>query len=57
MGMQTDVVRRLFAVEEYDRMVEVGVLGNEDRGQRARVWVQSPATFPDATIPVAGIFA
>src|SRR5262245_53286775 len=28
--MQTEAIRRPFTVEEYDRMVEVGILGKED---------------------------
>lgn len=28
--MQTEVARRLFTVDEYDRMVEVGILGKSD---------------------------
>ena len=29
--MQIEALRRPFCVEEYDRMVEVGILGKEDR--------------------------
>ena len=29
--MQIEALRRPFSVDEYDRMVEVGILGKEDR--------------------------
>jgi Uma2 family endonuclease len=48
--MQTEVIRRPFTVDEYDRMVEVGILGKEDHVEliEGEILEMSPIGFRHA---------
>jgi hypothetical protein len=53
--MPAEIARKLFNVDEYDRMLEVGILTENDRVELIEGDEVSPLTFPDMILSVSAL--